>query len=421
MTIITFAHLADCHIGSWRDPKLKECSTNAFLKAMDKCIAEQVDFMVIAGDLFNTSLPAIDSLKASVKKLKEVKDRGISVYGIPGSHDYSPSGKTMLDVLEQAGLFCNVVKGKVTPSGKLQLLFTVDQKTGIKITGLLGKRGMLERSYYEQLDHAHLEAETGLKIFCFHTAFEELKPKELQHVETSPLSLLPKGFLYYAGGHVHVVFTREEEGYGKIAYPGPLFPNSFKELEDLKQGGFYLCTYDTETRALVQQWEPVQVYNVYSIIVDATMKTPQEIEDEIMRDITTKEFNNTIVTIRVEGTVRSGKPSEIRFKDIYAMLYDRSAYYVMKNTTRLQAKEFSEINVQTTTTEETERALIKEHLGQQAVGLDPTAEEQLTLMLMKAFDQEKNEGETNVDFEQRILGEGSKTFQAHTNTNESLK
>lgn len=415
MTIITFAHLADCHIGSWRDPKLKECSTNAFLKAMDRCIAEQVDFMIIAGDLFNTSLPAIDSLKASVKKLKEVKDRGIPVYGIPGSHDYSPSGKTMLDVLEHAGLFANVVKGKVTPAGKLQLHFTVDQKTGVKITGLLGKRGMLEQSYYEQLDHAHLEAETGLKIFCFHTAFEELKPKNMEQVETAPLSLLPKGFFYYAGGHVHMVFTRDEEGYGKIAYPGPLFPNNFKELEELKQGGFYLCQYDTGAKTLIQHWEPVQVYNVYSIVIDATMKMPQDIEEEIMRDITTKEFNNTIVTIRIQGTLKNGKPSEIRFKDIYTTLYDRSAYYVMRNTTQLQAKEFSEVHIQTKTTEETERALIKEHLGQISVpGLDPRTEEQLTTMLMRALDQEKNEGETNNDFEHRILEEGSKTLQMYT-------
>src|SRR3989338_3984488 len=105
-----FAHLAYCHIGSWRDPKLKDISTIAFNKAIDKCIEEKVDFILIAGDLFNTSFPRIENLKTVVSTLKQLKDKNIPVYIIPGSHDYSPSGKTMLDVLENAGLFVNVVK-----------------------------------------------------------------------------------------------------------------------------------------------------------------------------------------------------------------------------------------------------------------------------------------------------------------------
>ena len=128
-----FAHLADCHIGSWRDPKLKDISTIAFQKAIDKCMEENVDFILISGDLFNTSLPRIDNLKKVVSILKQLKDKNIPVYIIPGSHDYSPSGKTMLDVLEQAGLFVNVVKGEEI-DGKLKLSFTIDQKTGAKIT-----------------------------------------------------------------------------------------------------------------------------------------------------------------------------------------------------------------------------------------------------------------------------------------------
>ncbi|MCK4522256.1 MAG: metallophosphoesterase, partial [Nanoarchaeota archaeon] len=97
-----FAHLADCHIGSWRDPKLRDVNTKAFIKAVDICIEKNVDFILISGDLFNTSLPAIDNLKQAVIKLKELKDKNISVYIIAGSHDFSPSGKTILDVLEHA-------------------------------------------------------------------------------------------------------------------------------------------------------------------------------------------------------------------------------------------------------------------------------------------------------------------------------
>src|SRR3989344_5029772 len=151
-----FAHMADCHIGSWRDPKLKDTSTSAFIKAVDKCIKEKVDFILIAGDLFNTSFPRLDNLKAVVSKLRQLKDLEITVYIVPGSHDYSHSGKTIHDVLEEAGLFVNVFKGSAE-NGKLKLNFTADRKTGAKITGILGKRGALEKSYYEKLILDNLE------------------------------------------------------------------------------------------------------------------------------------------------------------------------------------------------------------------------------------------------------------------------
>ncbi|MCX6711184.1 MAG: DNA repair exonuclease, partial [Candidatus Woesearchaeota archaeon] len=142
-----FAHMADCHIGAWREPKLREANLQAFFRAIDICIKEKVDFILISGDLFNTAFPGIDGLKEVVLKLMELKDAGIPAYVVPGSHDFSPSGKTMLDVLENARLFTNVFRGKVE-NGLLKLKFTEDRKTGAKITGILGRRGLLEQSYY---------------------------------------------------------------------------------------------------------------------------------------------------------------------------------------------------------------------------------------------------------------------------------
>ena len=61
--------MADCHIGSWRDPKLRDANTKAFLKAINLCIEKQVDFVLIAGDLFNTALPGIDALRLLLQNL----------------------------------------------------------------------------------------------------------------------------------------------------------------------------------------------------------------------------------------------------------------------------------------------------------------------------------------------------------------
>ncbi len=166
-----YAHFADLHLGSWRDPKMRDLSTQAFLKGMDECIENNVDFILFAGDLFNTSLPSLDSLKIVTKKLKELKDQNIPVYIIAGSHDFSPTGRTMIDVLENAGLLKNVCRGRINQeTKKLHLKFTTDEKTGVKITGILGRKGMLDQAYYETLAREHLEQEPGYKIFMFHTA-----------------------------------------------------------------------------------------------------------------------------------------------------------------------------------------------------------------------------------------------------------
>src|SRR3989344_4413275 len=117
-----FAHLSDCHIGGWREPELKELNMQAFKRSIDICVEKNVGFVIISGDLFNTSLPQIDTVSEAAHALNKLKENDIDVYIIPGSHDFSPSGKTMLDVLEKAGLCHNVYKFK---DGKLE--FTVDK------------------------------------------------------------------------------------------------------------------------------------------------------------------------------------------------------------------------------------------------------------------------------------------------------
>ena len=399
-----FAHMADCHIGSWRDPKLKDVSTEAFIKAVDKCIEEKVDFILIAGDLFNTSLPRLDNLKAVVTIFKNLKDRNIPVYIVPGSHDFSPSGRTMLDVLEEAGLFINVVKGEIVEN-KLKLNFTLDKKTGAKITGLLGKRGSLEKSYYESLHTENLENEAGYKIFIFHSGIDELKPKEMQNIISQPLSLLPKNFDYYAGGHVHIVNDAKIEGYGTIAYPGPLFPNSFSELEKLERGGFYIV----EDKKL--KWEPIQIYNIHKIIINCNNKNTEQIEQQINDEIKGKEFINTIVLIRLYGSLSSGKPTDVNFKNIFERLYDKAAYFVMKNTNALTTKEFEEIKIDMKSVEDVEEKLIKEHLGQIKVKDFAEKEEEITKELMEILSQEKAEGMTKPDFEKKIKDEAKKVLE----------
>jgi DNA repair protein SbcD/Mre11 len=400
-----FAHFADVHIGSWADARLAEASTKAFIDAVDTCIEQNVDFILISGDFFNTSLPSIDLLKEVTTKLRELSGKKLPVYIIPGSHDFSPTGKTMLDVLENAGLMKNVMRGQPDEEGKIQLKFTKDEKTGAKITGIGGKKGMLDKHYYENLDFTNLENEQGFKIFMFHTAIEEFKPKGMEQMDAVPLSLFPKGFNYYAGGHIHKVFERNEPNYGLITMPGPIFPNSFDELEKLSNGGFYIVE-QTENNLEVKH-NPVIIHNVFSIKIDADKKSTTEVSDELLASIEGKEFFNTIVLVRVVGELKSGKTGDVNFKAFFESAYDKSAAYVAKNTSKLTSKEFEEIKIDYESVEEIEQKLVDEHAGQ-SKAFPVEKEKEIAHQLLHSLAKEKEEGETTADFEKRVKEDVSK-------------
>lgn len=395
-----FAHFADCHIGSWREEKLKQLSNSAFVLAIDTCINEKVDFVVIAGDLFNTALPSIDAITLVAKSFRKLQQANIPTYLVPGSHDFSPSGKTMLSVLEQAGLCKNVCKGEVI-DGILHLKFTQDP-SGVKLTGMLGKRGTLEKQFYEHINREDLEREEGEKIFVFHTAIQELKTKE--HVESAPLSLLPKGFDYYAGGHVHVVSNTKVEGYSHIVYPGPVFPNSFSELEELKKGGMVI--FDGEVKNI-----PLVTKEVESIVISCDDKAIEDIEEELLEHAT-KDVQDKLVLIRLKGLLKSGKVSDIKFKEIMQQFLDNGAYFVMKSTSLVKTTSFEEIAVKHSSVEELEHSLIKEHAGQhEGLGVGVELEIDILKSLMKHLHEEKHEGEVNRDFEERIKQRASRVLE----------
>ena len=395
----TFAHLADCHIGSWKDPKMRDLSSDAFDAAVRHCIARGVDFVLIAGDLFHTSLPGIDAIKRTVEALKLLKDANIPVYLIPGSHDYSPSGRTMLDVLEKAALCQNVARGSVR-DGRLHLDFTVDPKTGVKLAGILGRRNSLERGYFESLAREPLEQEPGPKVFVLHTAIEELKPKELQGVEAPPLSLLPRGFSYYAAGHVHYVLHQDIDGLGQLAYPGPLFPDSFRELEELRQGGFYVVRLGDRTEV---ERIPVLVRNVIPLRFDCDTLTPEEAEFRILEQVRCQEFVGAIVTLRLHGTLRSGRASDIDYKRIFSEIYSQGAYFMMRNTAALYSPDAVEVHTAQVPVHEIEQRVIREQSGHVSLALNPEEQQQLAASLLQALSAEIQEGERKQDYERRLI------------------
>jgi exonuclease SbcD len=412
-----FAHLGDCHIGAWRDRRLREINLETFLKALDVCAKEQVDFVIISGDIFDTTLPDLSIAKRAVEKIKENKDAGIQFYVTYGSHDFSPNSVSLIDILTSTGLLRKVVNAEVIDE-KLNLSFVVDQKTGAKICGLSGRKLGLEKKYYKMLVLENLESERGFKIFVFHNALIELRPTSAAYPDGVPISNFPRGFNYYAGGHVHERLEHRIDGYGLVAFPGCLFGATFSDLEETAKGqkrGFFIIDFEEEINN--SKFVEIKTNEVIYNEVDATKKTARQIEEKLNRIAKETEVEDKIVLLKAKGILSSGKPSDINFSEIRRTLLKRKAVFATTNRYGLSSEETFNIKISGESIQDIEEKLLTDAIN--TFKIDPTLKSELKSRLEKKLSSaagltlaknllnslklDKQEGENQKTFESRIL------------------
>ncbi|MFX1323630.1 MAG: exonuclease SbcCD subunit D [Promethearchaeota archaeon] len=421
---VKFAHISDVHLGAWRNERINELGYKAFEKTVDKIIDSQVDFVIISGDLYDVSNPKVEVIDLATQELKRLKDHEIPVYGIMGSHDFSPSNKSMIRPLVTAGLFIDVSKGNFDDQGKLKLKFFQDKKTNIKLVGLRARKRSLEIEDYYVLDRKYLETEKGPKIFILHTMLSELKPKEFKYMESAPKSLLPLNFDYYAGGHLHKVLptdlkkegiTIEISPQNSIIYPGCIFPTDFRELEQMKNGGFCIVsgTINNDALDLKVNYIPIKVILVESIFLDCTKKSVAKVMDQLKIESRERVLQDKIVTIRIYGSLSSGKAYEIKINEIIETFKEKGAYEVIINKNALTSMEYQSISVPTgISNEEIESTLIKEHATKYKVGNFSTSKRELKIsQLLNTLGTERQIGTKVMTYNKSIIQEFLNIFE----------
>lgn len=430
---IKFAHISDCHLGAWRKESLNQVGYEAFERMIDIIIEEAVDFAIISGDLYDVSSPKVDVVDLATKTLKKLNDAGIPVYGIMGSHDFSPSNKSMLRPLISANLFQNVSEPEWVENSEfpLRLVFFEDPKTKIKLTGMRARKRSLELEDYRQLDITHLEKEVGSKIFVLHTMLNELKPKEYEAMESGPKSILPRDFLYYAGGHLHkplpeelrdrpYIIKKEGELQQKVIYPGCLYPTDFRELEQLQYGGFCIISGDTSEGTLEVKYYPLQIKEIVRIYIDAANKSTSKIQELIDQEILRGEFEDKIVVVRIEGTLSSGKSFEIKTNEIAQRIKEIGAYEVIVNKSKVTSEEYENISIDLEeNSEQIEKRLIHEHAQNTEIkGFSQPKMEQKIHQLLDSIGREPEEGETVKDYDQEMMDAFYEILEIHREEDE---
>lgn len=92
-----FIHCADVHLDTPLQGlaqysgapvhEIRNATRRAFEKVLDAAISERVDFMVIAGDLYDVGLKSFESALFFNQQMVRLKDAGIDVYLLYGNHD----------------------------------------------------------------------------------------------------------------------------------------------------------------------------------------------------------------------------------------------------------------------------------------------------------------------------------------------
>ena len=385
--MVRFAHMADVHLGGWKQQPLQDLNFTSFQKAIDICIQEKVNFVLIAGDLFDSAYPPIEILKKTFSEFKKLNDSKIPCFFIAGSHDYSVSGKTFLDVLENTG-FCKNIANFEIINDELILNPTVHE--GIALYGYPGKKTCLEVKDLRKMKLKPSDS-TLFKILMLHTTIDKAKGDlPIDSVEADGLPDVD----YYAMGHLHIDFQ-----YKNFVYPGPVFPNNFSELEKLKHGNFYIVDADLKNFSVSLKKVELKIKEVEHAIFD--IKNAVTATEEIIFELNKRNLTDKIVLLRLKGDLENSKVSNIDLPKIEEFVMKKGAYFILKNTHDLKTRE-----------EDIEFEVGEEDIEEETVKLytekNHSELNRFTKQLIDSLSIEKQEGETSEGFSKRIFDESKK-------------
>jgi len=232
----SFVHAADLHLGysQYGLEARRQDFDNAFTEIVDKTIELKPDFMIIAGDLFHHARPSNVTLENAIRSFKRLRDAGIPVLTVDGSHDSAPNmiTGTILYPLDSAGLIYHLPRHEGACWRKPGCCYVY----GVPNFRTRRKTEEALPAFMEQNPPAPDSAVSN--IFVFHAAVD-LPSVNPPYIEAeAPPELLPDCFDYYAAGHVHKRFTGKFKT-GLLAYSGCTETVSYDEAE-LKKGFFHV-------------------------------------------------------------------------------------------------------------------------------------------------------------------------------------
>lgn len=241
--VMRLIHLSDLHIGKRvNEFSMLEDQEYILTKIINVIDAEKPDGVIIAGDVYDKSVPSAEAVQLFDDFLARLAERKLTVFVISGNHDSAERIAFGSRVMNSSGVYmAPVFNGHITPIG------IEDQYGLVNIYMLPFIKPAYVRRYYPELEiETHndavktvinsLKIDTGLRnvLVChqFVTGAvccesEELSVGGLDNVDSSIFD----GFDYVALGHIHGPQKIIKE---TVRYSGTPLKYSFSEVNHKK-------------------------------------------------------------------------------------------------------------------------------------------------------------------------------------------
>ncbi|MBX5449218.1 metallophosphoesterase family protein [Thermogemmatispora sp.] len=254
----SFIHVADIHLGYEQYGVSERFNdfARAFWEIMDEAVRRQVDFVVIAGDLFNKRSIDARTLLQAIEGLRRLRERNIPVIAVEGNHDrsYYREGISWLQFLCHQGyltLLAPQMRGGtpvIAPWDRRTMLGShVDLLGGrLRVYGLPWQGSATLRcleGLAEALaaEHARPEsADLEYRLLVMHTGIEGVVPRLQGLPSLSHFQPLRPYIDYVALGHIHKPYEFD----GWIYNPGSPETWSAEEAQ-WHERGYYFVEIDT--------------------------------------------------------------------------------------------------------------------------------------------------------------------------------
>lgn len=203
---IKFIHAADLHLDTpftglsqWNPElagKLKNATFGSFDRIVRLCIDEEADFLLVAGDIFNSKNQSLAAQLKFVGGLQTLADRGIPCYFVCGNHDPLSSWMTRLQLPPGVHRFGGKEVETVT--------FRKNDRALADIYGISFETEAVTSNLARKIIHSRMgKADPApFQLALMHGTVGQAGP----HKHYAPFSLEEVGgqkFDYWALGHVH--------------------------------------------------------------------------------------------------------------------------------------------------------------------------------------------------------------------------
>ncbi len=305
--MLKIVHVADIHFGrlfyGYPDiicKKLLEHQYKAFKYVIDFCIENEVDMLIVAGDLFDKDrcdVNAMDFIKREFLRLKKVN---IPIYLVTGNHDY----------------FIN----KETFSGYGVTFLSKDRVEYIETEKYLISGYSYSDRFNSGVDYLENNLSDKYNIGVFHSVVTDSN-KKVKYMPISLSTFQKAGYDYVAVGHIHRRLNISEYPY--IEYPGPISILDKKQLYK-NVHGFLYCELEKGRNHV--EFIKTPELDIKRFNIDVSDDTFDEIRESIVNLLNSASPSALIFEGKLNASNKRILSDDIRINNQNHIIFDRTVF-----------------------------------------------------------------------------------------------